>query len=79
MARRRTGVALSFITCFKKHVVNLEEKDQLMHKDLVAIKGFIKRLKSLDSDFKAYQCNVIDLVEEDKGVLMEEQAKLDDR
>ena len=78
IARRRRGVALSSITRLEKHVVDLEEKDKLTHKDLVAIKGFIKRLESLDADFKAYHCNVIDLVEEDEGVLMEEQAKLDD-
>ena len=71
-------MAFSSITRLEKHVVNLEEKDKLMHKNLVAIKGFIKRLESLDAGFKEHHCNVIDLVEEDKGVLMEEQAKLDD-
>ena len=71
-------MALSSITHLQKHVVDLEEKDKLMHKDLVAIKGFIKRLESLDTDFKVYHRNIIDLVEEDEGVLMVEQAKLDD-
>ena len=43
----------------------------------MAIKGFIKRLESLDADFKVYYCNIIDLVEEEE-VLMEEQVKLND-
>ena len=77
-ARRWRGVALSSITHLEEHVIDLEAKDKLMHKDLVAIKGFIKRLASLDVHFKGYHCNVIDLVEEEEGVLMEEQAKFDD-
>ena len=32
----------------------------------------------LISNFKGFHCGVIDLVEEDKQVLLEEQAKLDD-
>ena len=71
-------MAFSSITRLEKQVVDPEEKKKLTHKDLVAIKGFIKRVESLDNDFKEYHCNVIDLVEEDEGVLMEEQAKLDD-
>ena len=71
-------MALSSITHLEKHVAALEEKEKLTHKDLVVIKGFIKRLESLDADFKAYHCDITDLVEEDKDVLMEEQAKLDD-
>ena len=78
ISMRRRGVAVSSITHLEKHVIELEAKDKLMHKDLVAIKGFIKRLESLDTDFKLYHCNVIDVVEEDEGILMEEQAKLDD-
>ena len=71
-------MALSSITRLEKHVLDLEEKDQLTHKDLVAIKGFIKRLESLDAEFKTYHCKIVDMVEEDEDVLMEEQAKLDD-
>ena len=44
----------------------------------MAIKGYIKRLENLDADFKGYHCSLIDLVEEDKKVLLEEQAKLHD-
>ena len=71
IVRRRRGVALSSITHLEMHVVDLEENDKLTYKDLVAIKGFIKGLKSLDAEFKKYHCNVIDLVEEENGVLME--------
>ena len=46
--------------------------------DEVAIKGYIKRLENLDADFKGFHYSVIALVEEDEGVLLEEQAKLDD-
>ena len=42
------------------------------------IKGSTKRLESLDSDFKVYHCNIIDMVKEEEEVLMEEQVKLDD-
>ena len=78
IAKRRRGVAISSITRLEKHVIELEAKEKLSHKDEVAIKGFIKRLENLDADFKGYHCNVIDLVEEDEAVLLEEQAKLDD-
>ena len=50
----------------------------LSHRDEVTIKGYIKRLENLDASFKGFHCNVIDLIEEDKGVLLDEQAKLDD-
>ena len=50
----------------------------LFHKDEVAIKGYIKLLENLDTHFKGYYCSVIDLIKEDEGVLLEEQAKLDD-
>ena len=71
-------MAISSITRLEKHVLELEEKENLFHKDEVAIKGYIKRLENLDSDFKGFHCSVIELVEEDEGVLLEEQAKLDD-
>ena len=70
-------MALSSITHLEKHIVDLENKEKLMHKDLVVIKGFIKRVESRDADFKEYHCNIIDLVE-DEVVLIEEQAKLED-
>ena len=78
LARRRRGVAISSITRLEKHVLELEGKEKLSHKDEVAIKGYVKRLENLDSDFKGFHCSVIELVEEDEGVLLEEQAKLDD-
>ena len=56
----------------------MEGKESLSHRDEVAIKGYIKRLESLDADFKGFHCTVIDVVEEDEGVLLREQAKLDD-
>ena len=77
IARRRRGVAISSITRLEKHVVELEGKGDLSHKDEVAIKGYIKRLENLDADFKGYHCTIIDLVVEDEK-LVEEQAKLDD-
>ena len=77
-AKRRRGVALSSITRLQKHVADLEAKDRLSRKDLVNVKGFIKRLESLDSDFKEHHSTVVDLIEEDEDVLREEQAKLDD-
>ena len=70
IARRRRGVAISSITRLEKHVAELEDKEKLSHKDQVAIKGYIKRLDNLDADFKGYHCKVIDLVEEDEGVLL---------
>ena len=76
IARRRRGVALSSITRLENHVIDLEAKDKLTHENLIAIKGLIKRLESLDADFKGYRCKVIDSAKEDEGVLMEEQAKL---
>ena len=57
---------------------NWKQKKKLSRKDEVAIKGFIKRLKNLDADFKGCHCSIIDLVEEDMKVLLEEQAKLGD-
>ena len=71
-------MAISSITRLEKHVLELEEKEKLSHKDAVAIKGYIKRLENLDSDFKGFHCSAIDLVEEDEELLLEEQAKLDD-
>ena len=78
ITRRHRGVALSSITRLKKYVIDLEAKDKLSHKDVVAIKSFIKRLYDLDADFKRYHCNIIDLGEKEEEVLKEEQAKLDD-
>ena len=78
IAKRHRGVAISSITCLEKHVIELEVKEKLSHKDEVASNGFIKRLENLDAGFKGYHCNIIDLVEEEKEVLLEEQAKLDD-
>ena len=75
IAQRRRGMALSSITCLEKHVINLEEKEKLTHKDLLVIKSFTKRLESPDTDFKKYHCNITESVEEDEGVLMEKQAK----
>ena len=46
----------------EKHVLELEGKQKLSHKDEVAIKGYIKRLENLDADFKVYYCSVVDLV-----------------
>ena len=40
----------------------------------MAIKGYIKRLENLDADFKGFHCSVIELVEDDEGVLLEQQA-----
>ena len=77
IARRRRGVAISSIIHLEKHVLELEAKEKLSHKDEVAIKGYTKRLENLDADFKGYHCSVIDLVEDDEKVLLEEQAKLD--
>ena len=54
-------MTLSPITRLEKHVVDLEEKEKLTQKDLLAIMGFIKRLENLDADFKEYHSNVIDL------------------
>ena len=70
-------MALLFITCLEKLVIDLEAKDKICHKDVVAIKGFIQRHENLDGGFRGYHWNIIDLVEEDEGVQMEEQAKLD--
>ena len=78
IARRRKGVAISSIIRLEKHVLELEGKETLSHKDEVAIKGYIKHLDNPDADFKGHHCSIIDLVEEDEGVLLEEQAKLDD-
>ena len=44
----------------------------------MAIKGYIKRLENLHTDFKGYHFSDISLVEEGKKVLSKEQAKLDD-
>ena len=74
IARRRRGVAISSITHLEKHVIELEGKEKLSHKDEVAMKGDIKRLENLDKDFKGLHCSVIDLVEEDEEVLLEEQG-----
>ena len=52
VARRCRGLAISSITCLEKHVLELEGKEKLSHKDQVAIKGYVKRLENLDSDFK---------------------------
>ena len=71
-------MAISSITWLEAHVLDLEAKEKLLHKDVVADKGFIKRYENLHADFKAYHCNIINLVEEDQKVLLEEQAKLDD-
>ena len=78
ISRRCRGLAISSIIHLEKHVLDLEGKETLSHKDEVAIKGYIKRLKNLDTDFKGFHCSVIDLVKEDEKVLLEEQAKLDD-
>ena len=39
IARRCRGVAISSITCLEKHVLELEGKEKLSHKDEEAIKG----------------------------------------
>ena len=78
IARRLRGVAISSITHLKKLVFKLEAKEKLSHKDVLAVKGSIKRLVNLNADFKRYHCSIINLVEEDKEVLLEEQAKLND-
>ena len=67
-------MAISLITRLEKHVIELEGKEKLSHKDEVAMKGYIKRLENLDNDFKGFQCSVIDLVEEDEEVLLEAQG-----
>ena len=71
-------MAISSITCLKKHVLNLKDKDSLSHQDEVAIKGYLKRLEDLDSEFKSYHSTIMDLVEDDEDVLKQEQVKLDD-
>ena len=48
IARRHRGVAISSITRLEKHVLELEGKKRLSHKDEVAIKGYMKRLENLD-------------------------------
>ena len=78
IACRRRGVAISSITRLEKHVFELEGKESLSHRDEAAIKGYIKRFENFDADFKGFHCTIIDLVEEDEGVLLEELAKLDD-
>ena len=80
IARKRTcrRVAISSITHLEKHVLKLEAKDKLSRKAEVAVTGFIKTLENLDADFKWHYCNIIDSVEENEGVLLEEEAKLDD-
>ena len=77
IASRHRGVAFSSITRLEKHVLDLQGKESYL-KDEVAIKGYIKRLENLDTDFKRFHCSVVNLVEEDEEVLLEEQAKLDD-
>ena len=52
-------MAISSMTHLKKHVLEMEAKEKLLHKDAVAVKGFIKRLENLDAGFKGYHCNVI--------------------
>ena len=78
IARRRRGMAISSIIHLEKHVLDLEGKEKVSHKDEAAIKGYIKRLENLDTDFKGFDCSVINLVKENEELLLEEQAKLDD-
>ena len=66
IARKCKGMAISSITCLEKYVPKLEVKEKILRKDELAINGYIKRLKILDTDFKGYHCSIIDLVEEDE-------------
>ena len=47
-------MAILSITHLDKHVLDLEGKEKLSHKDEVAIKGYIKRLENLDADFRFF-------------------------
>ena len=64
------------VTCFEDRVATIEANEKLTITDRATVQRLLKRLDTLDSEFKTHHFAVVDLVEEE--TLGEEQAVLDD-
>ena len=75
--RRHRGVTHASITKLADRISELEMKVTLFPPDKFKAQQFQKKLESLDTDFKDYHFNVVNLIEEEEG-LEREQAVLDE-
>ena len=76
-ARKRRGVTRASITRLEDRVGTFEIKEEINHNDRLAIQRLLKRLETLDADFKTFHFVIVDLTD-DEEALQTEQAALDD-
>ena len=74
--RRRRGIVRASVTRFEGRVHGYQEKECLTRADHVAIKSLLTKLKTLDTELKAYHYVILDLADEE--ALEMEQAVFDD-
>ena len=82
-SRRRRGVVRASLTRLDSRVAELEGKGEISAGDRLAAQRFLRKLDSLDSDFKSHHFAIVDLVDGDsleaeQGVLDEHDDKVAD-
>ena len=64
------------ITRLEIKITKLEEKEMLTEKEQQSVSKMVKRLDALSTEFKTYQCTIVDQTE-DQEKLAKEQVVLD--
>ena len=78
LARRRRGITRASITRLEEWIVKIEEKDKVKDSDLPSVRRLIKRLETLDAEFKEYHFLFVEGMDEEEGRLDDEQIVLDE-
>ena len=66
----------TFLTCFENCITTFEAKEKLTNTDRATVQWLLKKLYTLDAEFKTHHFAIVDLIKEE--TLGEEQAMLDD-
>ena len=79
LARRQRGIARASITRLEDRINKMEEKgkEEFKESDRLAVQRLIKRLETLDADFKKHHVIIVGATEEEER-LEEEPTLLDE-
>ena len=78
LARRQGGITRTSITRLEERIIRVEDKDTLGDSNHSSVRRLIKRLETLDAEFKQYHFLLTEGMDEGEGKLEEDQIILDE-
>ena len=77
VARRRIDVSRDSLSGLEKKISHIEGKETLSPADRIALQRLVKKIESLDEEFKKQHFVIVELLDQEDD-LTQEQAKLDE-